>query len=120
MWSVSVNGCKPCPSRTSKRERSEVTMSSYGDLTADELLNDRALRREVATLLAMTEAELLRGISRDPSRTLSDIYTPCPDDLEGMTVATARTDSEAIERIAYFTDSSTEDVVDKLKYTNGN
>jgi len=95
-------------------------MATYGEVTVRELLDDSALRHEVAELLAMTERELLRALNREEDDSaLSDFFTPIPADLENCNVADVRDDGDSAARIAAHTGLSRAKVAGILRSTHG-
>ncbi len=95
-------------------------MASYGEVTIGELLTHRTVRLEVATLLSISEAALLRGISQqDENSTLGDLYRPVPADLAQTNVAEARGDDDVIERLVRHTGLMVDEVASELRRTHG-
>ena len=95
-------------------------MASYGEVTIGELLTHRIVRLEVATLLSISEAALLRSISQqDENSTLGDLYDPVPADLARTNVAEARGDDDVIERLVRHTGLMVDEIVSELRRTHG-
>lgn len=96
-------------------------MATYGTVTVGELLSDRALRREVASVLGKAEGDLLRAVSDlDDTTSLESIYdNPVPDDLEYKRVSWVRGNTEAISRISKYTGLPIEKVDSDLNSAHG-